>query len=78
MIGHIVEVLGAVSLGARVIEKHFTDSNDNEGPDHKFALNPAAFSSMVQDVRFLEKALGSVVKKLRLMKGKQLLYNEEL
>ena len=65
MIGH-VEVLGAVSLGARVIEKHFTDSNDNDGPDHKFALNPTAFRSMVQDVRFLEEALGSAFKKIEI------------
>ena len=33
-------MLGAVTLGARVIERHFTDSNDREGPDHKFAMNP--------------------------------------
>ena len=29
-------VLGAVALGAKVIEKHFTDSNLRNGPDHKF------------------------------------------
>ncbi len=39
--GHAT-VLGAVALGARVIEKHFTDDNNREGPDHKFAMNPAA------------------------------------
>ena len=33
-------VLGAIALGAVVIEKHFTDDNDREGPDHKFAMNP--------------------------------------
>ena len=32
-------VLGAISLGARVIEKHFTDDNLREGPDHKFSFN---------------------------------------
>ena len=36
--GH-VSVLGAVSLGARVVEKHFTDSNLRTGPDHKFSMN---------------------------------------
>ena len=35
MPGHI-SALGAVALGARVIEKHFTDSTDREGPDHPF------------------------------------------
>ena len=30
-------VLGAVALGARVVEKHFTDDNNRSGPDHKFS-----------------------------------------
>ncbi len=38
--GHAT-VLGAVALGARVVEKHFTDDNNRVGPDHKFALNPS-------------------------------------
>ncbi len=52
-------VLGAVSLGARVIEKHFTDDNDREGPDHPFAMNPKAWSLMVERTRWLESSLGS-------------------
>jgi N-acetylneuraminate synthase len=52
-------VVGAVALGARVIERHFTDSNDREGPDHKFALNPQNWAKMVDEVRILERALGS-------------------
>jgi sialic acid synthase SpsE len=55
-------VLGAVTLGARVIERHFTDSNDREGPDHKFALNPKAWAHMVAETRLLERALGSADK----------------
>lgn len=55
-------VLGAVTLGARVIERHFTDSNDREGPDHKFALNPEAWAHMVDETRLLERALGSADK----------------
>lgn len=55
-------VVGAVALGARVIERHFTDSNDREGPDHKFALNPDNWAYMVQEVRILERALGSAEK----------------
>jgi sialic acid synthase SpsE len=55
-------VLGAVTLGARVIERHFTDSNDREGPDHKFALNPEAWAHMVTETRQLERALGSADK----------------
>ncbi len=52
-------VLGAVTLGARMIERHFTDSNEREGPDHKFAMNPQAWSDLVSETRLLERALGS-------------------
>ena len=55
-------VLGAVTLGARVIERHFTDSNDREGPDHKFAMNPVDWADMVCETRLLERALGSADK----------------
>jgi len=56
--GHAA-VLGAVALGARVVEKHFTDDNDREGPDHKFAMNPDSWADMVENTRLLERALGS-------------------
>jgi sialic acid synthase SpsE len=59
--GHAT-VLGAVALGARVIEKHFTDDNNREGPDHKFAMDPNAWRDMVQNTRQLERALGSADK----------------
>jgi len=52
-------VLGAVTLGARVIERHFTDSHDRVGPDHKFAMDPDQWASMVAETRLLERALGS-------------------
>ena len=55
-------ITGAVALGARVIERHFTDNNDREGPDHKFAMNPENWAEMVQQVRTLERALGSTDK----------------
>src|SRR5262249_46968683 len=55
----VAPVLGAVTLGARVIERHFTDSNDREGPDHKFALNPGDWAHMVEETRLLERSFGS-------------------
>ncbi|MEA3351520.1 MAG: N-acetylneuraminate synthase family protein [Chloroflexota bacterium] len=55
-------IVGAVALGARVIERHFTDDNDREGPDHKFAMNPTSWAEMVQQVRTLERSLGCVDK----------------
>ena len=56
--GHAT-VLGAVALGARVVEKHFTDDNGRVGPDHKFAMNPQTWAEMVVNTRQLERALGS-------------------
>ena len=55
--GHAA-VLGAVALGARVVEKHFTDDNNRVGPDHKFAMNPDTWADMVENTRLLERALG--------------------
>jgi sialic acid synthase SpsE len=62
-LGHTT-VLGAVALGARVIEKHFTDDNDRGGPDHKFAMNPNTWKAMVEATRELEYALGLPIKKV--------------
>ena len=58
----VAPVLGAVTLGARVIERHFTDRNDREGPDHKFAMNPENWARMVEETRLLERSLGSADK----------------
>lgn len=55
--GHAA-VLGAVALGARFIEKHFTDDTSREGPDHSFSMTPAAWREMVGRTRELELALG--------------------
>lgn len=59
-----VAVLGAVSLGARVIEKHFTDDTTREGPDHPFSMTPQTWREMVDRTRELESALGDSVKKV--------------
>ncbi len=56
--GHAT-VLGAVALGARVIEKHFTDDRQREGPDHAFSMQPNDWAEMVENTRRLERALGS-------------------
>jgi sialic acid synthase SpsE len=57
--------LGAVALGARVIEKHFTDENTRVGPDHAFAMTPPSWSEMRARVRELEQALGDGVKRVQ-------------
>lgn len=56
--GHAT-VLGSVALGSRVIEKHFTDDNRREGPDHPFSMTPVTWREMVDRTRELELALGS-------------------
>jgi sialic acid synthase SpsE len=55
--GHAT-VLGAVALGARLIEKHFTDDTGREGPDHPFSMDPRTWREMVDRTRELEFALG--------------------
>jgi len=60
----VIAPLGAVALGATVIEKHFTTDNNLEGPDHKYALLPTELKKLVDSVRNLEKALGQETKKV--------------
>ena len=57
-------VLGAIALGASVIEKHFTDNNSRSGPDHKFAMTPDDWSIMMDRSKKLFDALGDGVKKV--------------
>ena len=59
-----VSVLGAVALGAKIIEKHFTDDNNREGPDHKFAINPKNWKKMVYSTQQLTDCLGDGIKKI--------------
>ena len=64
--GHAT-VLGAISLGARIIEKHFTDDNSRVGPDHYFSMNPNSWKEMIKNARELEDSLGSEKKLLKKM-----------
>ena len=59
--GNVVP-LGAVALGAKVIEKHFTLDRNSSGPDHPHSMQPEEFRNMVDEVRALEQALGSTRK----------------
>jgi sialic acid synthase SpsE len=61
--GHAT-VLGAVALGARVIEKHFTDDRTRVGPDHAFSMTPLEWREMVDRTRELEAALGDGIKRV--------------
>jgi sialic acid synthase SpsE len=61
--GHAT-VLGAVALGGRIIEKHFTDDTSRTGPDHAFSMDPTTWREMVDRTLELEYALGGDVKRV--------------
>jgi sialic acid synthase SpsE len=61
--GHAT-VLGAVVLGARIIEKHFTDDTSRVGPDHAFSMDSISWREMVDRTHELELSLGADVKKV--------------
>ena len=60
----IVIPISAVSLGASVIEKHFTLDRNMEGPDHKASLEPDELISMIESIRLVEQALGDGIKRV--------------
>ena len=69
----IVVALGAVALGAVVIEKHFTLDKTMEGPDHKASLEPSELKELCEGVRVLEKALGNGIKKASKSEAKNII-----
>lgn len=56
--------IAAVSIGATIIEKHFTLDKTMVGPDHKSSLEPDEFRQMVRAIRNIELAIGGSGKKL--------------
>ena len=52
--------VAAVTMGACIVEKHFTLSRNTPGPDSVFSLEPAEFRTMVDAIRVAEKSLGKV------------------
>ena len=57
-------VLGSIMLGAKVIEKHFTDDTNRPGPDHPFSMDPNTWKLMVDNSRNLENAIGDGIKRV--------------
>lgn len=54
----VTAAIGAVTLGACWIEKHFTLDRSLPGPDHRFSSDPAEFAQLVSAVRTVERQLG--------------------
>jgi len=55
--------LAAAAMGANMIEKHFTKSRNQPGPDHGFALEPDELCSMCSGIRRIEKMMGGPQKR---------------
>ena len=56
--------VASVALGAKMIEKHFTLSRSDGGPDAAFSMEPDEFKKMAKEIRIVEKALGRVTYEL--------------
>jgi len=56
--------IGAVALGAKIIEKHLTISRADGGPDAAFSMEPLEFEDMVKGIRIVEEAMGKVTYEL--------------
>ena len=54
--------IAAATLGASLVEKHFTLDNKMEGPDHKASLDPVELKKMIYCIRNIETALGGGMK----------------
>jgi N-acetylneuraminate synthase len=52
--------VAAAAMGAVLIEKHFTLSRADPGPDSGFSLEPEEFAEMVREVRAAERAVGEI------------------
>lgn len=55
--------LYSIPLGAKVVEKHFTLDKDADGPDHRASLSPKELKDFVQEVKRVDKFLGTTEKK---------------
>lgn len=58
-----IACLGAIAMGAQVIEKHFTLDKQMSGPDHFASSDPVEFTSLIKNIRAMETVLGSAEKK---------------
>ncbi|HEY0581671.1 MAG TPA: N-acetylneuraminate synthase family protein [Chloroflexota bacterium] len=60
----IAVTAAAATLGACVVERHFTKDRTLPGPDHAASLEPIGLEKLVRDIRHIEEALGSGEKRI--------------
>ncbi len=65
--------IAAVSLGAKIIEKHLTLDRSMPGPDHSASIEPNEFAAMVTAIRQVEDAMGDGVKRVTESEKKNLM-----
>lgn len=63
--------VGAAALGIKMIEKHLTLKRSDGGPDSAFSMEPDEFKKMVDDIRIIEKSIGSSEYKLTELQKKE-------
>lgn len=56
--------VAAVALGAKVLERHVTLDKSWKGSDHAASLEPAELEALVREIRIVEMAMGSPVKRM--------------
>jgi len=64
--------LASVALGAKVIEKHFTENRKQKGPDHKHSIMPDELCNLIKSVRNIEESLGKATKRINLSELRRL------
>ncbi len=62
--------VAAATLGASIIEKHFTLDRNLPGPDHQASLEPRELRAMIDSIRNVELALGDGIKRMMLCEEK--------
>ncbi|MBA7614858.1 Pseudaminic acid synthase [subsurface metagenome] len=78
---HTLEIavpVGAVALGACIVEKHFTLSRNIPSPDSAFSIEPEEFKTMVEAIRTVEKALDEVRYEAGEQEAKSLVFRRSL
>jgi len=70
--------IAAVALGACIIEKHFTLSDDDGGLDSAFSVNPTTMQSLVQEVKNAYSALGNIQIDVHPSEKNNLLYKRSI